>query len=183
MPRDSASPFPTATPGGTRSLRSPWNNAVLRLCRRVLQQRRDRGSLHGTPFVDPAVPTARLAVPPAAIYARRPAAPPTPGPNYTNAGGTQGPTIAGNQTVQIACEVTGFQVADGNTWWYQIASAPWNRAFYVSADAFYNNGATSGSLLGTPFVDPAVPQCSNVTTGGTPGGETAGGAAHTWTNY
>ena len=45
------------------------------------------------------------------------------------------------QTVQIACKIAGFTVADGNTWWYQIASTPWNGAYYVSADAFYNNGA------------------------------------------
>lgn len=79
--------------------------------------------------------------------------------NYTNAGGVQGPTIPAYQTVQIACKVTGFRVADGNTWWYRIASAPWSNVYYVSADAFYNNGATSGPLQGTPFVDPAVPDC------------------------
>ena len=79
--------------------------------------------------------------------------------NYASAGGNEGPSIASNQTVQIACKVTGFKVADGNTWWYRIASSPWNNAFYVSADAFYNDGATSGSLSGTPFVDPAVPSC------------------------
>jgi hypothetical protein len=28
-----------------------------------------------------------------------------------------------------------------------------------SADAFYNDGATSGSLHGTPWVDPAVAHC------------------------
>ena len=80
--------------------------------------------------------------------------------NYTNAGGTQGPTIASNQTVQIACKIQGFQVADGNTWWYRIAQSPWSNSFYVSADAFYNNGATSGSLHGTPFVDPNVTNCA-----------------------
>jgi hypothetical protein len=37
--------------------------------------------------------------------------------NYTNAGGTQGPSIASNQTVAIACKLTGFRVQDGNTWW------------------------------------------------------------------
>jgi hypothetical protein len=79
--------------------------------------------------------------------------------NYTNAGGTQGPTIPAFTTVQIACKITGFRVADGNTWWYRIASSPWNSQFYVSADAFYNNGATSGSLIGTPFVDPNVANC------------------------
>lgn len=79
--------------------------------------------------------------------------------NYTNAGGTQGPSIGSNATVQIACALPGFRVADGNTWWYRIASSPWNGAYYVSADAFYNDGRTSGSLIGTPFVDPAVPHC------------------------
>jgi uncharacterized membrane protein YgcG len=79
--------------------------------------------------------------------------------NYSNAGGTEGPSIASNQTVQITCKVTGFAVADGNTWWYKIVSSPWNGAYYVSADAFYNDEATSGSLHGTPFVDPSVPNC------------------------
>ena len=79
--------------------------------------------------------------------------------NYQNAGGTAGPQIGSNQTVQIARWVSGFTVADGNTYWYQVASSPWNGQYYVSADAFYNDGATSGSLHGTPFVDPAVPAC------------------------
>ncbi|MGN6188280.1 MAG: CHAP domain-containing protein [Conexibacter sp.] len=79
--------------------------------------------------------------------------------DYVNAGGLGGPQIPGLTTVQIACKVTGFRVTDGNTWWYRIASAPWNDAYYVSADAFYNNGQTSGSLRGTPFVDSAVPDC------------------------
>jgi serine/threonine protein kinase len=79
--------------------------------------------------------------------------------DYADAGGSEGPSINSNQTVQIACKVTGFRVADGNTWWYRIASSPWNNQYYVSADAFYNDGATSGSLNGTPFVDPNVPNC------------------------
>jgi hypothetical protein len=79
--------------------------------------------------------------------------------NFSNAGGTEGPTVGAQQSVQIACKVQGFRVADGNTWWYRIAQAPWNGQFYVSADAFYNNGATSGPLKGTPWMDPAVPDC------------------------
>jgi hypothetical protein len=79
--------------------------------------------------------------------------------NYTNAGGYEGPTIASNASVQIACKLPGFRVADGNTWWYRIAQSPWNGQYYVSADAFYNNGQTSGSLHGTPFVDGAVRDC------------------------
>ena len=98
--------------------------------------------------------------------------------NYTNAGGTQGATIPAFDTVQISCALQGFKVADGNTWWYQIASGPWNDVFYVSADAFYNNGATSGPLKGTPFVDPNVPLCAN-----TGRAETTGGQANTWSDY
>jgi len=79
--------------------------------------------------------------------------------NYTNAGGYEGPVIPAYTTVLIACKLTGFRVADGNTWWYRIGSSPWNGAYYASADAFYNNGQTSGSLKGTPFVDPSVPDC------------------------
>jgi hypothetical protein len=79
--------------------------------------------------------------------------------DYLDAGGTEGPSVGSNQSVQISCKVTGFAVADGDTWWYRITSSPWSGAYYVSADAFYNNGTTSGSLLGTPFVDPAVPDC------------------------
>lgn len=79
--------------------------------------------------------------------------------NYTNAGGYEGPTIPAYTTVQIACKLQGFRVANGNTWWYRIASDPWNNAYYASADAFYNNGQTSGSLRGTPWVDPNVRDC------------------------
>jgi hypothetical protein len=79
--------------------------------------------------------------------------------NYTNAGGYEGPVIPTHTTVQIACKLTGFAVADGNTWWYQVASSPWNQAYYASADAFYNNGQASGTLAGTPYVDGNVRNC------------------------
>jgi hypothetical protein len=97
--------------------------------------------------------------PPPTTYAETPGGVVHTWTDYGNAGGNEGPSIPSNQTVQIACKVTGFKVADGDTWWYRIASSPWNNAYYGSADAFYNNGQTSGSLLGTPFVDPAVPNC------------------------
>ena len=67
--------------------------------------------------------------------------------------------IGSGTRVQIACRLQGFKVANGNPWWYRIAGAPWSGAFYASADAFYNNGQTSGSLLGTPWVDESVPLC------------------------
>jgi hypothetical protein len=61
-------------------------------------------------------------------------------------------------SVTVSCKTIGRAAADGNTWWYRIATPPW-QARYASADAFYNNGATSGPLRGTPFVDPTVPDC------------------------
>jgi len=79
--------------------------------------------------------------------------------DYTNAGGEPGEVIASNTTVEVRCRVEGFEVESGNTWWYRIASAPWNDEFYASADAFYNNGETSGTLIGTPYVDETVPRC------------------------
>ena len=160
---------------------SPWNYNYYVSADAFYNNGSTSGSLKGTPFYDPAVPVCGSG---SGIteYAGGNANTWT---NYSNAGGSQGPTIAGQSGVQITCALTGFRVADGNTWWYQIGSSPWNNLFYVSADAFYNNGATSGSLIGTPFVDPAVPLCS---TGGGSGGsgggnETTGGAANTWTNY
>ena len=75
--------------------------------------------------------------------------------DYTNAGGTVGPRIPEYATIRIQCRRTGFAVADGNTWWYKI----YGEVYYASADNFYNNGSTSGSLSGTPFYDPDIPLC------------------------
>lgn len=44
--------------------------------------------------------------------------------DYVHAGGTQGPTLAASTSAGIACRTVGFKVADGNTWWYQVASGP-----------------------------------------------------------
>ena len=74
-------------------------------------------------------------------------------------GGNGGPLIRKDATVEVSCAVQGFQVPDGDTWWYRIASAGWDNKFYASADAFYNDGSTSGSLIGTPYVDPSVSNC------------------------
>jgi surface antigen len=79
--------------------------------------------------------------------------------NYLNAGGTEGEAIPAEHTVQVYCRISGFRVEDGDTWWYRIASSPWSGSFYASADPFYNDGATSGGLVGTPPVDPTVPEC------------------------
>ncbi|HET9124200.1 MAG TPA: hypothetical protein VFN65_04870 [Solirubrobacteraceae bacterium] len=78
------------------------------------------------------------------------------------AGGRPGHEILDLQKVRIACRLHGFTVQDGNTWWYLIDSPPWSRHFFVTADAFYNNGHTSGTLRGSAFVDPRVARCTGV---------------------
>lgn len=118
------------------------------------------GSSEASQPAPPAPVTSEPAAPPApATFTETVGGPTHTWSNYSNAGGNEGATIPTGQSVQVACVVQGFKVADGNTNWYRIASSPWNDAFYASSDAFYNNGATSGSLHGTPYVDPAVPAC------------------------
>jgi hypothetical protein len=194
----------TVTDGNSwwyRVASSPWNNAYYVSADGFYNNGATEGPLKGTPFVDSAVavcagssspggsdtpPGTGPAPTPEATFAETTGGVAHTWTNYANAGGTQGPDIASGQRVQIACWVDGFRVSDGNTKWYRVASSPWNDAYYVSADAFYNNGSTSGTLSGTPFVDPAVPSCGGG--GGSTAGskptyaETAGGVAHTWTN-
>jgi hypothetical protein len=79
--------------------------------------------------------------------------------DYRSGGGTEGQVIQGGETVQVSCRVHGLEVQDGNTWWYRLASHPWEDDYYVSADAFYNNGRTSGPLAETPWVDENVAEC------------------------
>ena len=164
---------------------SPWNDSYYVSADAFYNNGATSGSLLGTPFVDPAVPlcpgTTTTTPPPGGTNETTGSVAHT-WTDYSDAGGTQGPSIPSNDTVVIACKVTGFAVADGNTWWYQIASSPWSGQYYVSADAFYNNGETSGSLLGTPFVDSNVPDCSSPSTPH-PAGETTGSVTNTWANY
>jgi hypothetical protein len=156
---------------------SPWSNTYYASADAFYNNGRTTGSLLGTPFVDPGVPQCSSPPPPPNTYAETVGGNTNTWTNYTDAGGTQGPTIPIYTTVQVTCALQGFRVADGNTWWYQIASSPWNNTYYASADAFYNNGQTSGSLIGTPFVDPNVPLCGGGIT------EYTGGQTNTWTDY
>jgi hypothetical protein len=79
--------------------------------------------------------------------------------DYSDAGGKPGPDVAPRTRVEVSCRIPGLRVSDGDTWWYRIASPPWDNRFYASADPFYNNGKTSGSLIDTPRVDGMVPLC------------------------
>jgi hypothetical protein len=155
---------------------SPWSDQFYASADAFYNNGQTSGSLIGTPFVDTSVPTCAPPPPPTS-KAETTGGVTNTWTNYTNAGGIEGPQIGTNVTVQITCALQGFRVADGNTWWYQIGSSPWNNQYYASADAFYNNGQTSGSLKGTPFVDPAVPLCSSGIS------ETTGGQTNTWSNY
>jgi hypothetical protein len=71
--------------------------------------------------------------------------------------GLQGPASTWTETM---CRVQGYVVPDGDPWWYRLASAPWNGNYYATSDAFYNNGATSGSDINGVVVDQQVPVCS-----------------------
>ena len=161
---------------------SPWSNSYYASADAFYNNGTTSGTLVGTPLVDSGVPLCKTGtVPTPSNQVETTGGAANTWTNYLNAGGTQGPTVGAFHTIAISCRLNGFRVADGNTWWYQIASSPWNDTYYVSADAFFNNGATSGSLSGTPFVDPTIPLCNPGSAAGT--SETAGGLAHTWTNY
>ena len=119
------------------------------------------GACNVTLDADKTVNVAFVAIPTNHTYAETVGGDTNTWTNYLNAGGTQGPTIQAHVTVQISCRLMGLSVdvAPGDPWWYRIASAPWSDMYYASADAFYNNGQTTGTLLGTPLVDPNVPGC------------------------
>jgi len=146
---------------------SPWNGNYYASADAFYNNGQTTGSLQGTPFYDPQVPlcsTGGGTVPPnpppvVTTWSETTGGVTHTWTDYSNGGGVEGPSLATNQTVSVACRVSGLAVADGNTWWYKIVSSPWNGNYYASADAFYNNGQTTGSLQGTPFYDPQVPVC------------------------
>jgi hypothetical protein len=98
-------------------------------------------------------------------YAASPSRTETPGSkvltwsDYRDAGGMPGPVLPAHKAVRVACRIEGFKAQDGNTWWYKVVVQGTRGTYYGSADAFYNNGRTSGSLRNTPFVDKAVALC------------------------
>lgn len=85
-------------------------------------------------------------------------------PAHTWANATQltgaGTPLGPRQSVQVSCRVRGYVVQDGDPWWYRLASSPWDGRYYATSDAFYNNGATSGSVDTGVVVDEQVPVCS-----------------------
>jgi hypothetical protein len=79
--------------------------------------------------------------------------------DYKTGEGEPGRRLAPEEEVEVSCRIRGFEVGDGNVWWYRIKPPPWNNRFYATADAFYNDGERSGPLKETPFFDPVVPIC------------------------
>ena len=100
--------------------------------------------------------------------------------DYADGGGAQGATINAYETVGVVCRIIGLTVQDSNNWWYLIGSSPWNAAYYASADGFYNDGRTSGSLQNTPFYDPQVPLCPNSAGAPTQPTQTSESISITW---
>jgi uncharacterized protein YdeI (BOF family) len=161
----------------------PWNGNFYASADAFWNEAPNSTAFVNSPFVDTNVPTCGTPAPPPNTVNETSGGIVHTWTNYTNAGGYQGPDIGANNTVSITCRLQGFTVSDGNNWWYQIGSSPWSNSYYASADPFYNNGATSGSLVGTPFVDLNVPLCNAVASGGSGLAETTGGVTNTWTNY
>ena len=156
--RSPASESLTATPGGTRSLRAV-EQRVLRVGRRVLQQRRRRrAACMARRSSTRRSPTATSGA--ADTHARRSAASRQhldelhqrrrhPGPDHRGLhnGADRLQRRRASRSPTATRGGTRSRLARGTT------------ATTRPADAFYNNGQTSGSLRGTPFVDPAVPDC------------------------
>lgn len=78
--------------------------------------------------------------------------------NYHNASGMGSPIAAG-QWVQVSCKVYDPYIASVNPdgYWYRIASAPWNNAYYSPANTFMNGDPYGGPY--THNTDFAVPNC------------------------
>lgn len=79
--------------------------------------------------------------------------------NPYNASG-MGERIPPRTWVQVSCKVHAPQIVSVNPdgYWYRIASAPWNNAYYAPANTFWN-GDVEGQLPYTRNTDWNVPNC------------------------
>jgi hypothetical protein len=80
--------------------------------------------------------------------------------NYHNASG-MGPAIAPGAWVQVSCKVYDpyIQSVNPDGYWYRIASAPWNDAYYSPANTFMNGDPWNGPY--THNTDFNVPDCGS----------------------
>jgi hypothetical protein len=79
--------------------------------------------------------------------------------DFVNAGDPLGAPLSPGQAVTVSCRVHGFKVKDGDTWWYRLASPPWNGNYYATSDVFYNTPNTSGNPINGIMVDSTVKLC------------------------
>lgn len=112
----------------------------------------------GTTAIDPQIPRCRGYANVASTWTETTGTPAHTWANPTQLTGA-GTPLGPRQSVQVLCRVKGYVVEDGDPWWYLLASKPWNGHYYATSDAFYNNGATSGSVDDGVTVDERVPVC------------------------
>jgi pimeloyl-ACP methyl ester carboxylesterase len=79
--------------------------------------------------------------------------------NYHNASGV-GPRVDAMTYIQVSCKVYDPFIGSVNPdgYWYRIASSPWNNAYYVAANTFWN-GDVPGQPPYTHNTDGNVPNC------------------------
>jgi len=80
--------------------------------------------------------------------------------DFVSAGGPFGASLSARQAVQVSCRVKGFKVADGDRWWYRLASSPWNGQYYATTDNFWNTPRPIGNPINGIAFDKRVPVCS-----------------------
>jgi len=147
----------SGNPWWYRIVSSPWNGEYYASA--------DGFIGNGNPPIDDAVPTCHGTL---QVLSQTTGEATRTWTDYRTATAEEGPGIDPLQTLEVTCKTVGRMSANGNTWWYMLASDPWDNRYYAPAASFYNNGLTSGPLEGSPFVDFDVPTC-DVEAGGSTG--------------
>jgi hypothetical protein len=140
---------------------SPWNNQYYAAANTFMN-----GDPAGGPFThntDFAVPDCNAPVqPPVGPTTKTEQSGSTGSPTFQNPTNASGPgtRIGAMAFVEVVCKVYAPQIASVNPdgYWYKIASAPWNSAFYAPANTFWN-GDVPGVRPYTHNTDFSVPNC------------------------
>jgi hypothetical protein len=66
--------------------------------------------------------------------------------------------IPNRTNVEVSCHITAPTVPSVGTYWYRIATPPWNNQYYSPANSFLNGDPPDGTAP-THAVDQTVPQC------------------------
>lgn len=70
----------------------------------------------------------------------------------------EGPRIDNRTNVHVLCKIAAPTASSVGTYWYRIASQPWNNQYYSPANSFLNGDSPDGSSS-THVVDDTVPNC------------------------